>query len=445
MHFEGHVSRSSTARAHPVDPSGAEQPSPSGASRTERSDAAPPPSCKALLVVPTLEAGASDIGALDTARILTRAGHSVVLVAQGGRLVGEATACGADFVRLNVASKNPLTMLANTLRLVRLIRARGCDLVHAHGRTAAWSAFFAARLARVPFLTTWYKGFREQNALKRLYNSVMTRGERVIAVSEQIAELIQDRHRIGWERIAMIPVSIDIAAFDPGSVGSARIEAVRRAWGVGPETRVILVVGRMLRRKGHHVVIRAISRLKERGLKDFVCVFAGEDVGRSSYAGELWDLVLATGATDIVRMSAGSHDLPAVYAAATVAVSASLQPEGIQHAVLEAQAMKLPVVVSDMAAGPEVVLAPPGVPDDRMTGLRVPSGDDSELAAALIRLFSLPESSRRAIGERGRVWVSAHFDAASVSEQTLALYADLLRPKSRSGPASPTDNAAVRR
>jgi glycosyltransferase involved in cell wall biosynthesis len=75
----------------------------------------------------------------------------------------------------------------------------------------------------------------------------------------------------------------------------------------------------------------------------------------------------------------------------------------------------------------------------------VPSGDDSELAAALIRLFSLPESSRRAIGERGRVWVSAHFDAASVSEQTLALYADLLRPKPRSGPASPTENAAVRR
>ena len=91
--------------------------------------------------------------------------------------------------------------------------------------------------------------------------------------------------------------------------------------------------------------------------------------------------------------------------------------------------MARPVVVSDLAAGGEVVLAPPAVPEERMTGMRVPADDDTALAAALIRLFSLSDSARSAIGRRGRAWVADHFDAPSVERATLALYAEMTRPR----------------
>jgi glycosyltransferase involved in cell wall biosynthesis len=106
-----------------------------------------------------------------------------------------------------------------------------------------------------------------------------------------------------------------------------------------------------------------------------------------------------------------------------------VQPEGLQRAILEAQAMARPVVVSDLAAGPELVLAPPAVPEDRMTGLRVPAGDEVALAAALIRLFSLSDAERAAIGARGRAWVTEHFDAASIARATLSLYAEVTRAR----------------
>ena len=382
----------------------------------------------ALIVVPTLHAGAADAGAIDLVRILRRNGHRAIVVSNGGRLEGEIE--GAEFVRLDVASFNPVVMMRCALALARTVRERRCDLVHAHGRAAAWSAYLAARLSRVPLLTTWYKGFREQNVFKRLYNGVMVRGERVVAVSEQLAELIVERYRIAPERIAVVPASIDAARFDPAAVPAERLDAVRRAWGVKPDTRVILVAGRMLRRKGHHVVVKAVHRLKERGLKDFVCVFAGEDQGRTRYTGELWDLVSATHTADVVRLAGAVDDMPAAYAAATVVVSAAVQPEGLQRAILEAQAMARPVVVSDLAAGPEVVLAPPAVPEERMTGLRVPADDEAALAAALIRLFSLSDTARAAIGRRGRAWVAEHFDAESIERLTLALYADVARPRS---------------
>ena len=177
-----------------------------------------------------------------------------------------------------------------------------------------------------------------------------------------------------------------------------RIERVRRSWGIGADAKVILVVGRMLRRKGHHVMVRAAHRLKEMGLKDFVCVFAAQDQGRTRYTGELWDLVIATDTADVIRLAGPADDLPAVFAAASVAVSSATQHEGMQRAMLEAQAMERPVMVSDIGAGPEVVLAPPAVPEARMTGLRFSAGDDSALAAALIRLFSMPEQARRTMG-----------------------------------------------
>jgi glycosyltransferase involved in cell wall biosynthesis len=175
------------------------------------------------------------------------------------------------------------------------------------------------------------------------------------------------------------------------------------------------------------VVVKAVHRLKQRGLKDFVCVLAGEDQGRTGYTGELYDLITATGTADVVRLVGAMDDMPAAYAAATVVVSAAVQAEGLQRAILEAQAMARPVVVSDLAAGPEVVLAPPAVAEERMTGLRVPAEDEAALAAALIRLFSLSDAARAAIGTRGRAWVLDHFDAASIERTTMALYAEVSR------------------
>ena len=279
-----------------------------------------------LIVVPTLDGGAADAGAVELTRILAQAGHRPIVVSQPGRLVADVTAAGGEFVALDVASNNPLRMLRNAAVLARLARERQCAAIHALGRAGGWSALIAARLRGIPFVTSWYKGFREQNLLKHLYNGVMARGDRVIAVSEQIAQLVNDRYGTPWERIAVVPTSIALEQFDPATVTPDRVEIMRRAWGVTRDTKVILIVGRILRRKGHHVVVKAVKRLKEMGLKDFLCVFVGEDRGRTHYTGELWDLVLSTGTMDVIRMAASVADMPAAYAAASVAVTAAVQP-----------------------------------------------------------------------------------------------------------------------
>jgi glycosyltransferase involved in cell wall biosynthesis len=178
--------------------------------------------------------------------------------------------------------------------------------------------------------------------------------------------------------------------------------------------------------------VQAACRLKEMGFKDFLFVLAAAERGEggmSRYACETWDQVLAANAADVCRIVSLPADRQAAFAAATVAVSAALQPEGTQRGVLEALAMELPIVVSDMAAGPDIVLAPPAVTPERMTGLRFSAGDGAALTAAVIRMFALPDKERHTIGARGRDWVRVQFAPAVVSERMLRLYDDVAKSR----------------
>ena len=140
-------------------------------------------------------------------------------------------------------------------------------------------------------------------------------------------------------------------------------------------------------------------------------------------------MVLATQTSDVIRIVGPPDDLPAAYGAATAVVSPAIQLEGSERSVLEAMAMACPVITSDLAAGSETVLAPPGVAEDRMTGLTFKSGDDRELATALIRLLSAQEDVRLAVGRRGRERAVAQFAIEEGATQMLALYLELARPR----------------
>jgi glycosyltransferase involved in cell wall biosynthesis len=380
-----------------------------------------------MIVVPTLEGGAADEDAIELAGSLTAAGHRALVVSSGGRLEGELAARGAQFVQLEMASLNPAVIAHNAVALARLIRQRRCGVVHALARAPGWSAFAAARMTRVPFVTTWYAEFRDQNRLKHAYNSVMACGEQVIALSDQIADVISERYHVPAHRLVVVPSHVDVARFEPASVSADRIAAARAAWGAGPDTRVITVVGPILRRMGHHVVVRAASRLKEMGLRDFTFVLTGEDTGHSSYSGELWDLVMATKTTDVFRVAGPPADGPAAYMAATAVVSAAVQLESPQRGLLEAMAMGRPAIVSDLA-GSDTVLAPPAVTEDRMTGWRFRSGDDNALAAALIGMLSASDATRLAVGRRGRDRVKEMFANPGAPGQMLSIYTDIARP-----------------
>lgn len=383
-------------------------------------------------VIPDLQPSGTVNHTLEIAEALTRAKHRAVIVSEGGRMESAAARAGATVIKLPVASKNPTQMVANARKLAELSRDLNADLLHAQSRAPAWSCLVANRISKVPYIATYDGSFSERNPLKRFYNSVMVRGARVIAPGERLAKLVEERYGTAREKISVVPNAIDFEAFNPILVDPTQRALLANQWGLEPRDRVILLPGRLSRPKAPHLLVEAAARLREAGLKDFLCVFAGEHPGRSGYAGILWDQVHQLGLANRVRFVGHTEDMLSAYSLADIVVCTSVNQGGHRRAILEAQAMSIPVAVSDSENGDEIVRAAPYISEARATGVLYPSGSSEELAQTLFKLLAMGAPARRAMGVRGREWIASHFSKESFAERLLAVYRDVAR-KSASG------------
>lgn len=379
-----------------------------------------------LQVIPELEAGGAERTAVDVSVAVVEAGGRALIVTAGGRLSMEAAAAGAEIIHLPVQSKNPVTILANVVRLQRVIRDEGVQLVHARSRAPAWSALLAARRAGVPFVTTYHGTYNAGSALKRMYNSIMARGDRVIANSHFIADRIRTEHAIPAERIVVIPRGIDVQAFDPAAVAPERLEALRSAWGLtGVSAPIVLLPGRLTRWKGQLVLLEALRKLRDMD-REVVCVLVGDAQGRDSYKTEIDHFVSDHGLDQWVRVPGHCTDVPAACGLADVVVSASTDPEAFGRVAVEAQAMGKPVIASDHGAARETLITKEDVGVDGATGWRVPPGDADALAEALVEILDSDPRTLAVMGECARAHVCADYAVAVMCARTLDVYEKML-------------------
>jgi glycosyltransferase involved in cell wall biosynthesis len=379
-----------------------------------------------LQIIPDLNAGGAERTTVDIAEALTAAGARALVATTGGRLVGELQAKGGIWVPFPAATKNPLAMASNVGTLKRLIRDENIDLVHARSRAPAWVAYAATRLTKKGFVTTYHGAYSGKSAPKILYNSVMARGDVVIANSHFTADLIQRAHRIPPQKLRVIPRGTNLEAYSPEKVGPDRVEKMRRAWLASPDDRIVLLAARLTPWKGQRVLIRAAAKLRERGYGDVVFVLAGDPQGRDAYVNELDALIAQLGLGTVVRRVGHVTDMPAALAAAALVTVPSTEAEAFGRVAVEAQAMGVPVVVSDLGAVPETVLAPPQVRPEQRTGWRVPPDDAQALSDAIATVLDMGASARDAMARRARNHVEGAFSLDKMCADTLDGYLALL-------------------
>jgi glycosyltransferase involved in cell wall biosynthesis len=379
-----------------------------------------------LQVVPRLDAGGSELATIEIAQALSRAGASALVATEGGRMAEEVGKAGGEIVTLPVASKSPFTILANIGRLTNLIRDRKVDLVHARSRAPAWSALLAARRTGKPFVTTYHGAYGGVGPFKAFYNSVMARGDRVIANSRYTASVIEARDARAKVRIRVIYRGVDRNVFDPAAVNAQAIDTLRSAWGVPPGTKIVLHAARLTRIKGQRDLIAAAALANAEGaLRDAVVILAGDAPGRDAYREELLRLIARHGLGGKVRLAGHCREMPVAYLASQVAVTTSTVPETFGRTSIEAQSMGCPVIVPDLGALPETILAH-GQGQAGFTGWLFPPRDIASLASHIGRALALSTAERAAIGARAQEHVAANFTLAQMQEATLAVYDELL-------------------
>ena len=379
-----------------------------------------------LQILPALDTGGAERTTVDTAGALADVGARALVAAEGGRLVPELQARGGIWLPFPANTKNPLAMALNVRRLMHLIYTEKPAIVHARSRAPAWVALAACRLTRTPFMTTYHGKYSGRGPLKLRYNSVMARGDIVIANSRYTAGTITSTFPWATERLRVVVNGTDFREFSAAAVEPARVERLRLEWGLAPEDRIVLLAARLTPWKGQRVLIKAAEKLFREGLTGTVFVLAGDEQGKSGYIKVLDEMIAAAGLEGVVKRVGHCDDMPAALMAASVVTVPSTEPETFGRVAVEAQSLGTPVVVSDLGAVAETVLAPPAVPTDQRTGWRVPPDNVDALAEGIAAALNLGATARDAMARRARAHVEQHFSLQRMASDTLDAYAALI-------------------
>lgn len=372
-----------------------------------------------MQIIPELGPGGAEQGCIDVAQALVQAGARALVVSAGGPRVGEIIRAKAEFIPMPVHSKNPWEMYCNIGRIRRLITAWNVDIVHVRSRAPAWSAYYACKGTNAHFMTTVHAPYNQGGSFKNAYNSIMTKGERVIVISNHVGRYVTENFNVDPKRLRLIHRGIALDRFHPTMVGMQRMATLLRDWRIEDGAQIILLPGRITRWKGHHVLLEAMARLQR---PDVFCVLLGSDQGRTEYRAELEAQIERLNLTGQVRIIDHCNDMPAAYMISTVIVSASTDPEGFGRIPVEAQAMGRPIIATDHGGAQETIVR-------GETGWLIPPGDSGAMAEALRQALALTPQQRAVLATKSMNHVAMNFTREKMCDDTLSVYAELLAEK----------------
>jgi len=306
----------------------------------------------------------------------------------------------------------------NMRAISRVIRANGITLVHVDGAMNVVSAL-AARRAGVPIV--WHYNDHPPGPVKWMVEALMARlASRVIVQGEGLKQSRATGNRRLLDKTSVLYSAVDTDKLVPEAYNAQDRARIRSELNVPPDCVLIGAVGNVNRCKGYTHLLEAAARIKERlpGVRFLI-------VGRKletdlPYWEHLQRLAVELGLKENVIFAGFRSDIPDILAALDVFVMPSVL-ESCPVALLEAMAMKKPVVATDVGAIRELV-------DSGRTGFVVPPGDGNALAEAILTLLAAPPQQVRDMVEQARKTVEQRFSVDTIAQQQLQVYEDLHQP-----------------
>ena len=373
-----------------------------------------------LQVLPALNEGGVEVGTVQMARYLQARGIFNVVASSGGKLVASLEQIDVAHITLPLETKNPLKILLNAGRLKSAIKKYRITHVHARSRAPAWSAYLACSLINasakegyVFFLTTFHGVYGKTPAIKRWYNSIMLKGDAVIANSAFVKNHIAKVYGDTGKPIYVVHRGNDLERFNPGAIEQSAVDAVRESMGASAGTPLILMVGRLTAWKGQAVLLSALAELKD---IPWVAAFAGS-AENPAYKQNLEGMIKDADMEDRIHLLGSRDDVPLLYRAADIAVSASTEPEAFGRVAIEAQAMETGIIATAHGGSLETVI-------DGETGFLVEPSYPTSLKAALIKALT-DLGTFAAMGKAGRAHVCRNLTEEEMCRGETAVYVAL--------------------
>jgi glycosyltransferase involved in cell wall biosynthesis len=351
------------------------------------------------------------------------AGYEVIGMSAPGPHVQRIEAEGIQHVAIanSTRSVSPMRDIAAAAEVYRHFRRLRPDIVHTHNPKPGIYGRIAARAARVPAIVNTVHGLYAQPEDPWRRRAAVYALERLAAMCSD-AELIQNpedvavlaRLGIPEDKLHLLRNGIDLDRFDPGRFDDEHRERVRHDWGVGDDEVVVGLVGRLVAEKGYREVFAAAKAVCPRHPDVRLVVIGPIEADKPD---GLRQSEIEAASARGVRFLGQRDDVEQLYPAMDLYVLASWR-EGFPRSAMEAAAMGLPIVATDIRGCRQVV-------DHGQTGIIVPVRDSSSLAAAIERLAA-DRTLRRQLSAEARSKAVREFDNRRQIATTLSVYDSLL-------------------
>ena len=378
---------------------------------------------RVLQVIPTLGFGGAETGCYDLAHYLAEQDCKSYIGTSGGELLKYVKKDKVRVFKLPVHSKNPLLIFFNTILLVFIQFIFKIDIVHARSRAPAWSCYFSCIFTRRKFVTTFHGTYNFKSGLKKFYNSVMLRSRLIIAGSNFIFDHINENYQNylnSKKKLLVIFRGINLDYFHYKNISEFKKNELKNNWGLEENKFTILLPGRLSSWKGQEKFIEALNILNEDyNISNFQAVVLGSDQGRNVYSKKLTSLVERYNLNQKIIFIEKCRNMPAAYSLADVIVSSSIRPEAFGRVAVEAQAMKKPIIASNIGGSKETIL-------NKKSGFLYNHEDPRELAEAINRVMQMDNDALNSMANEGRRNVSKKFDVDKMCQRTFAEYKKLI-------------------
>lgn len=358
---------------------------------------------------------------------IQRDGYEVSGLSAAGPCVADLQKAGIRHIAVPMTRNfTPLADLVSLWRLYRVMRRERFTIVHTHTPKPGLLGQLAARLAGVPIVVNTLHGFYFHDHMPRFWRRFYILMEQIAArcsdvILSQNSEDIQTairEHICPPAKIKYLGNGIDVRRFDRATISLEELATRRRELGLRPEQRVVGFVGRLVAEKGILELLQAMQQVVQQIPDARLLVIGPVDDEKPD---ALKPEVARTYGLEQVCVFAGMRqDMPELYAVMDVFVLPSYR-EGFPRSPMEASAMGVPCVVTDIRGCREAV-------QQEQNGLLVPLGDVTALAAAILRVLQHPDLAQR-LGQGGRQLAVERFDEQLVFEKVKAEYARLLRAR----------------
>ena len=378
---------------------------------------------KVLQVIPRLGYGGAETGCYDLAHYLHEQDCKSYIVTSGGELIKYIDKKKVKLIKLPDQSKNPLIILINSIALTLLILFLNISIVHARSRAPAWSCYIATKITRRKFVTTFHGTYNFKNSIKKFYNSIMVKSDVLIAGSNFIFSHISENYQKflnSKKKFLVIFRGINTEYFDSDTIKKKDIDKLKATWKIEDNKKIILLPGRLTAWKGQEMFIEAINLFKKSNPElDFVAVILGDDQGRTVFRKKLERLVEQFNLTQNIKFVDNCKVMPVAYYISDVIVSSSIEPEAFGRVSVEAQAMKKPIIASNIGGSKETVI-------DNKTGLLFESGNPKSLCDKLNEIIKLDSLTLDLMGREGRKNVINRFNIEKMCLNTYSEYKKLV-------------------